>query len=139
MINKKTVFPTIIEAIPSFAPIWEDYKNEWSEENEDELPYYGCILELALYVIELYKNKKIEEVKSVFEVIEKIILNSDHETQEMMHVGFLEDLQNFSFRAKIKESEIEALLLPESKFWWNKVYDFWYKGTPIIDDRKQSV
>ena len=51
----------------------------------------------------------------------------------------LESLQNHAERQKIGGHVFEKYLLPESKYWWNKLYNFWEHGELLNDTREKKT
>ena len=97
LLNTDTLFPLIVDKVPSFKSTWKEFLNEWEEESkEDGYPYYLCMSDFVNHTLTLYQKGEEQTVKIIFEIIEYILFNSDQPTQEIIHVGFLEDLQSFT-------------------------------------------
>ena len=69
----------------------------------------------------------------IFSVIERWHLEGDDYVKEAATVGILEDLQNINVVGVGAPEKIEIYLLPESKKWWLKVYEFWGTGKTISE------
>ena len=51
-------------------------------------------------------------------------------------VGFLEEIQNTGLHNEgTATDDFLEYLLPETRYWWSKVNDFWEQGELITDDR----
>lgn len=125
------MFQPILEVSDGFRPIWNEFLEEWKD--DDELPQYLALGELARYISSLISESKGEEIKKIFAVIERWHLEGDSYVKEAATVGILEDLQNTNVVGEGVPEKIELYLLPESKKWWLKVYEFWEKGKIISE------
>jgi len=131
MIVREEMFQPILEVSDGFRPIWNEFLEEWKD--DDELPQYLALGELARYISSLISESKGEEIKKIFAVIERWHLEGDSYVKEAATVGILEDLQNTNVVGEGVPEKIELYLLPESKKWWLKVYEFWEKGKIISE------
>lgn len=125
------MFQPILEVSDGFRPIWNEFLEEWKD--DDELPQYLALGDLARYISSLISESKDEEIKKIFAVIERWHLEGDLYVKEAATVGILEDLQNTNLVGEGVPEKIEFYLLPESKKWWLKVYEFWEKGKIISE------
>ena len=125
------MFQPILEISDGFRPIWNEYLEEWKD--DDELPQYLALGDLARYISSLISESKDEEIKKIFSVIERWHLEGDSYVKEAATVGILEDLQNTNVVGVGVPEKVELYLLPESKKWWLKVYEFWEKGKIISE------
>ena len=139
MITKDQIFPLLIEASPSFSDTWGEFLEEWKEETDkgEELPYYLCLSDYAKHIIELYMNNDVSTLEKVFSAIERLHVDGDHYVREAATIGILESLQNNAEKTKIGGAVFEKYLLPETLYWWEKVYGFWEQGELIVDDRNK--
>ena len=134
MITADNMFEGILASSPSFHPIWQKFIDNW--EGDGDLPLYLLLGDLAFYLVVLLEEGKETEIKNIFKVVETWHLQGNHYVKEAAIVGLLEDLQNTNFHKKTtKPEDFLPYMLPETKFWWNKVTDFWEKRILIQDDR----
>ncbi|MEH6467944.1 MAG: hypothetical protein V7722_09960 [Porticoccus sp.] len=131
MITQQEMFNPMLEVAKGFVPVWEEFIEEWKEEKE--LLQYLALSELARYISDLIKKEEKEELKGIFEVIERWHIEGDCYVKEAATVGILEDLQNTNIVGAGIPEIVKTYLLPESKKWWLKVYDFWEKGKIISE------
>lgn len=123
------MFSPILKVAKGFLPTWNAFLEEWTQEKE--LPYYLVLSDLARYISLLVNRGDIDELKAIFEVIERWHLEGDAYVKEAATIGILEDLQNTNVVGEGVPELLENYLLPESKKWWTKVYEFWEKGKII--------
>jgi hypothetical protein len=131
MIVREEMFQPILEISDGFRPIWNEFLEEWKD--DDELPQYLALGDLARYISRLISESKDEEIKRIFSVIERWYLEGDSYVKEAATVGILEDLQNTNVVGVGVPEKVELYLLPESKKWWLKVYEFWERGKIISE------
>ncbi len=135
------MFPFLIEASPSFKDTWEDFLEEWKEEADkgEDLPYYLCLANFSRHIIELYLNNDGDTLEKAFSVIERFHIEGEHYVREAATVGIFESLQSNAERENIGGAVFEKYLLPETSYWWEKVYRFWEEGELLVDDRQDKV
>jgi len=131
MISRDEMFEPLLEVSEGFKPIWDEFLEEWKD--DDELPQYLVLSDLARYISKIISESKESELKNIFNVIERWHLEGDDYVKEAATVGILEDLQNTNVVGMGVPEKVEAYLLPESKRWWQKVYEFWEIGKVISD------
>jgi len=121
------MFTPILEVCPSFQLTWDEFVDEWKDE-PDGLPQYVALSELAGYVIGMLEKNESDGVKAIFGVAERWHLDGDPYIREAATVGFLEDIQNTGLhKGRTTPDDFVKILLPETKFWWSKVEEFWGK------------
>ncbi|WP_019606454.1 hypothetical protein [Teredinibacter turnerae] len=131
MLVKEEMFKPILEVSDGFRPIWNEFLEEWKD--DDELPQYLALGDLARYISKLISESRDEELKSIFAVIERWHLEGDSYVKEAATIGMLEGLQNINVVGEGIPEKVELYLLPESKKWWEKVYEFWEEGKTISE------
>ncbi|WP_018417404.1 hypothetical protein [Teredinibacter turnerae] len=131
MLVKEEMFKPILEVSDGFRPIWNEFLEEWND--DDELPQYLALGDLAGYISKLISESRDEELKSIFAVIERWHLEGDSYVKEAATIGMLEGLQNINVVGEGIPEKVELYLLPESKKWWAKVYEFWEEGKTISE------
>lgn len=119
---------SMLQACPSFRPVWDEFLAEWSTENDK--PIYLALASLARHVIELLAAQRNTELASVFVVVENWHIDGDAYVREAATIGLLEHLQNDNLHDSTTPGQIEPFLMPESLKWWRKVDEFW-NGTPM--------
>ncbi len=123
----------ILKVSPRFQNHWNEFLEEWKDD-KDDLPIYLALSDLARHIASLISKDKEEELKNIFEIVEKWHIEGDEYVREAATVGLLEDLQNTNVMGETVPEKIETYLFLESKRYWNKVYDLWGKGTLIYDN-----
>jgi hypothetical protein len=132
------MFTPILEVCPSFRATWDEFVDEWKDD-PDGLPQYLALSDLARHVIEMLERNETDGVNAIFGVVETWHLDGDPYVKEAATVGFLEDIQNTGLHnGSTTPNDFLEFLLPETKYWWSKVEDFWGQGKVITDDRTRN-
>ena len=121
MVHKTEVMPLLLETCPSFYDKWAEHRKYRNEEQF----MYEDLTALAHHVVELLREGKTEEFSSIFEVVERLIIEGDDEVQEAIVIGLLEDIQNISLNTKLDPERFVTYLKPQTIYWWNQLNDFW--------------
>jgi hypothetical protein len=123
------MFEPLLEVYPAFAPDWQQFSDDYAD--EDQLPSYVALGELAHHLIERIERGETTGIAEVFSVVERWHVEGDHYVREAASVGLLEGLQNIlGGNARKKDAgsinaQIEKWLGSESIRWWNKLDRFW--------------
>jgi hypothetical protein len=134
MISREHMFDPLLVADQSFEPTWRAFVAEWSDEQENELPSYLALAELARHLITKLERGETADFPAVFDVVEQWHLQGDAYVREAATIGLLEDLQNSGLHRQTQPGDFEPWLRPESKRCWDKVERFWSRGELIRDD-----
>ena len=120
MITKQQVVPMLLQACPSFQPIWEEYLYDDGEEI-----LYVALSDFARHLLNLFRTGKTETFSSVAQVIERLHVEGDLYVREAATIGLLEGIQNVWSNNNIEPELFFPFLLPESARWWNSLNKFW--------------
>jgi hypothetical protein len=117
--------PEAIAAVcPSFKSS-EDFLRHWSEEDRSLLGYQ-LMNELVWHVSALFADGTVDEMPALFELIEQLVDDSDHDTSLLAVVGFLEDLQNGNLHVPGgRPAAFEWWFHPHTRWWWEELYLAW--------------
>jgi hypothetical protein len=132
MIQKDDIPRLLLDACPSFAPIWQEFVDEWKDEPEP--PLYLALAEFCRHIIAMLANNDTGRFPMIFETIERMHIAGDGYVKEAATVGLLESLQNTNLHTSTKPEQFRSYLKPISEKWWDKLYDFWEKGTLLTED-----
>jgi hypothetical protein len=106
----------ILEASPSFEPVWREFVAEWKD-HPDGLPHYLVLSDLARHIAGLLEQDADSELRQIFHVVEAWHLDGDEYAREAATVGLLEDLQNTNVVGDDATAECLGYLGPESAHW----------------------
>ena len=122
MITKTEMLPLLIEACPSFLPIWQEME---AERGQDEPLVYVQLGGFARHLVELQIQGQTAEFEDVFEVIERLHVEGDDYVQNAATIGLLEDIQNIAGNRKMDREVFFTYLKPVSAVWWQSLNRFW--------------
>jgi hypothetical protein len=130
MITKEQVMPLLLEACPSFTEKWRAHSADW----QDESLIYIDLAEFNRHLIELQRNKRVEEFAAVFDVVEKLHLEGDDYVREAATIGLLEGIQNVASHPEtgVDAEDFLQYLKAESAKWWHQLNDFWEGKIPYV-------
>jgi hypothetical protein len=122
-ICKEEMFPLLLEADPSFEPIWRGFLQEWEGEDHG-LPLTLAIEQFAGYLVSKLEAGDTSRFKEVFGVIERLHLSTDSYVNNEV-VGISEGILDKGMYATLHPYDFEPWLGPETKRKWlinNKGY-----------------
>jgi hypothetical protein len=127
------MFEPLLQAAPSFLPLWNDFRADWAKE-PGPLPHYLALSDLARHLVQKLESGDATEFPAVFTVVERWHVEGDAYVREAATVGLLEGLQNEHYYTHRKSEDFLPWLGPQSLRWWRKVEAFWRDGTLLRDD-----
>lgn len=123
MITKDNLIKSILEKSNDFKIYLQSSDSDWQDEG-----IYTVLAEYVRYVLNLYSEKKENQLKQSFDLVDDIFANSDQYVQEAIIVGFLETLQNnISWDEGIKGESFAPFLSDTLRKEWNNLNNFWEK------------
>ena len=128
-IARPDMIAPLVEADPTLAPVWEDFRREWS--GEAEPPLYIFLGQVARRLIGDLASGDTGRFPAVFAVVEAWHADGDEDVRTAAAIGLLEDLQNVSLHGSTQPAEFEPWLLPRSRRWWDKLNRLWSEGPSI--------
>ncbi|MGB7413827.1 MAG: hypothetical protein WA902_06435, partial [Thermosynechococcaceae cyanobacterium] len=84
-ITQENMMCPILECSPDFLPVWQKFESEWEDDKntaEEGLPLYLILNDLARYTARLYSENRVQELRSIFLVTERWLLEGNHYAQE---------------------------------------------------------
>jgi hypothetical protein len=125
VIRQADVMPLLLDACPSFAPVWDRIEEENLYEGR-RLSYLDAS-EFLRHLVSLWVSGSTDDYPSVFRTIERLVVEGDEYVSELAVIGLLEGLQMCTVtEAGIDPVEVfEPLLGPVSRRWWVRLDRFW--------------
>jgi len=128
MLTYENFFPTLLQRVSSFAPIYDEHIKD-----NDELLSHVLMGDLARFSIELYragykKGEKAgrEKLGEILKILDEGIQSPDSNLQELISVSFLENLG----QADEDYDSMRALLTP-ALLNEMKALESWRPGPPL--------
>ena len=117
-VNREDV-ERIIASAPRFRTRWEAFLKEW--ETEPSLPYYLAMGDLAHYVVENYAQGTTKEFPELFSTVEASLQSPDPEFENLITVGFFEDIQNIASHREFGDDVFRQWLGTRSAVIWDEI------------------
>jgi len=129
--SRNDVFRLLLTACPSFSDRWRKHIEWWGGEPAGE---YNDMAEFVHFVVEdLQANGKIDEVRRVFELMEKQLEKGDQEDRDLIGLGFFETLQNVASHGPNGYEEYKQFLGPLSAQIWAEIQRAWAGKSSLAD------
>jgi hypothetical protein len=121
VIDAEAMFPPMLEACPSFRPVWDAHEAAWSDERQ---PMHDLALaDLARHLIGQLERGETGGFGAVFAVVERWHVEGDAYVREAASIGLLESLQNTGLHGATAPDDFLGWLQPESLRCWRKIED----------------
>jgi hypothetical protein len=120
--TKYDIIPMLLQACPGFQAQWDEYIATGRE-----IPplVYIDIGEFVSYLVDSYKNGELDAIRPAFEILERLLLEGDSETQECAVIGLIEGIQNVSSWEPFGPTVFVPFLKPKSLEAWNQLNEWW--------------
>jgi hypothetical protein len=115
----------LLEADPSFGPVWKKYAAEWPD--EAARPLYPLMGELSRHLIAQLQHGETARFRRVFAVVEEWLESDDDAIWDITVMGLIEDLQNENLHTATKPGDFKPWLGPDAAVVWEKVARFWLR------------
>lgn len=113
----------LCEEFPRFAVAWAKYLADWGGESCG--PYLD-IAEFAHFVDkELFTGGEHEEIRRAFLVLDRLFIEGDEPTRDLIGIGFVEDLQNILSWRTNGHSTVIPILPPTLLKVWGQIEKQW--------------
>jgi hypothetical protein len=125
VIDRDAVVPLLLEACPSFAPVWAEEEAE-DQDDEGRLHYLDAAA-FVRHIGALWTAGEIDELPAAFDVIERLAVEGDPYVSELAVIGYLEGLQmqTISSLGIDPETAFVPFFGPVSRRWWDRLNRFW--------------
>lgn len=123
MISQPDMFDLLLEADPTFQPVWDAFVDKWRD--QIELPLYLALGDLARHVVAKLERGHTSELQQIFAVVERWLADGDELVREATTIGLLEDLQNPNLHKTTSPDQLKQWLGPLSATQWIEVERFW--------------
>lgn len=116
---------------PEFEPAWQKHVASWEGEPAGS---YLDIAEFARFIDEdLFDRRQTANAERAFHLFEETFLAGDEPTRDLIGVGFIEDLQNYSASRTNGHATIMPLLPPVLLGVWREIERQWAGHASLAD------
>jgi hypothetical protein len=122
---------TLVEAFPNFSERWRKHLGNWGGEPAGS---YIDMAEFVHFVVEdLYEKEQFDEIRRVFELLEKLFVEGNQSARDLIGWGFFETLQCFASWRPYGNKAFEEFLGPMSKQCWREIQRLWAGKSSLMD------
>lgn len=119
------------KAFPDFGARWR--KHVASCGGNPAGPYID-MAEFVHFVIEgVHEKGKLDETRRVFQLMEKLLVEADQETRDLIGFGFFETLQNVASHRPLGNKAYEQFFGPMSKKVSSELQKMWAGKSSLMD------
>jgi len=127
----KPALSALRQAFPDFGERWKKHVVSWGGNSAGP---YNDMGEFVHFVIEdLYEKGKLDETRRVFQLLEKLLVEADQETRDLIGLGFFETLQNVASHRPHGNKVYEQYFGPLSKKVWSELQKMWAGKSSLMD------
>jgi hypothetical protein len=112
MYTEKHVIPLFLKACPGWKEALEKVRADWHGNKPNP---YNEISSLAHFLVNPYKDGTTSDFPKIFNTLELIIQEGNHQAKELLVVGLIEDLQNISTSESLGSDIFKPWLREESR------------------------
>jgi hypothetical protein len=124
-------FSELRKAFPDFGERWKKHVASWGGNPAGS---YNDMGEFVHFVIEdLHEKGKLDETHRVFQLVEKLLVESDQKTRDLIGLGFFETLQNVASHRPHGNKVYEQYFGPMSKKVWSELQKMWAGKSSLMD------
>jgi hypothetical protein len=121
----------LVQAFPDFFMRWRKHLADWKGEPAGS---YIDMAEFVHFVVEdLYETERFDEIARAFQFLERLLVDGDQETRDLVGLGFFETLQNFASWRPYGNMVFEQYLGPMSKQCWREIQRQWAGKSSLMD------
>jgi hypothetical protein len=137
MIDANGVMPMLIEACPSFGATWLEIRDDHRDDDNPggRLGYIDAAYFIG-HLADLEVAGTRSEFDSVFDAIERLVVEGDDYVQNLGVIGYIEGFQmaTVTSRGVDPERAFRPWLRPVSEQWWQRVDRFWAGDATALHD-----
>jgi hypothetical protein len=125
------VISALRQAFPDFGDRWKKHIAWWSGNPAGS---YNDMAEFVLFVVgDVYEKGNLDEARHIFQFIEKLLVEADQETRNVIGLGFFENLQNCASWRPHGNKAYEQFLGTMSKQVWSELQTMWAGKSSLMD------
>jgi hypothetical protein len=119
------------QAFPDFGDRWKKHIALWGGNPAGS---YNDMAEFVHFVVEdLYEKGNLDETRRVFQLLEKLLVNADQESRNLIGLAFFETLQNVASHRPQGNEVYEQFFGPMSKKVWSELQKMWAGKSSLMD------
>jgi hypothetical protein len=125
------VISALRHACPDFSDRWKKHIALWGGNPAGS---YNDMAEFVHFVVEdVYEKGNLDETRRIFQLLEKLLVEADQETRNLIGLGFFETLQNIASWRPQGNKAYEQFFGPMSKEVWSELQTMWAGKSSLMD------
>jgi hypothetical protein len=125
------VISALRQAFPDFRDRWKKHIASWGGNPAGS---YNDMAEFVQFVVEdVYEKGNLDETRRVFQLLEKLLVDADPDTKNLIGLGFFETLQNVASWRPQGNKAYEQFFGPMSKKVWRELQKVWAGKSSLMD------
>lgn len=121
----------IARAHPEFEPRWMAHLADWGD--DDRLPYIDISQYAHFIDEELFEEGHADRVRAALNSLEEFFLQGDEYTRDLIAIGFIEDLQNYTASRPDGHATVLKLFPPTLLKVWKFVAGLWAGKSSLME------
>jgi len=122
---------TLVETFPAFIPRWRNHLGRWRGKPAGQ---YNDMGEFVHFVVEdLYEKGNLDELRRVFDCLEKLLAEGSQGTLDLIGIGFFENLRNFASWRPYGSAVFEPFFGPRSREVCEEIRQTWRGKSSLMD------
>lgn len=125
------ILPRLLREFPEFEPRWNRHLLEWNDKPAGD---YNDISVFVKFVVDdLYPANQIPRLQRVFDLMEEWLAGGSQAVQELIVLGFFEDLQNIASWRPFGREAFIPFLGKNSRSEWEAIEKVWAGKSSLMD------
>lgn len=121
----------LLQAFPDFSERWKKHVELWGGNSAGS---YNDMSEFVHFVVaDVYEKGNLDETRRAFQLLERLFVEGDQETRDLIGLGFFETLQNFASWRPGGNKAYEQFFGPMSTRVWSELRAMWAGKSSLMD------
>jgi hypothetical protein len=130
LVPQPDLIPGFLELCPEFAERWREHSAYWVPERAG---VYNDLAELAGFVVDSYEQGNHDVIARVLAHAERLLEANDSQTNGLIVVGLLEDIQTIASHRPFGYAVFAPHLGPISRRAWSEIERAWEGKSSLME------
>jgi len=125
------VISSLCKAFPDFSERWKKHIAWWGGNPAGS---YNDMAEFVHFAVEdVFEKGRLDETRGIFQLLEKLLVEADQETRNLIGLGFFETLQNVASWRPNGDKVYGQFFGPISEQIWSELQIMWAGKSNLMD------
>ena len=125
------VISSLCKAFPDFSERWKKHIAWWGGNPAGS---YNDMAEFVHFAVEdVFEKGRLDETRGIFQLLEKLLVEADQETRNLIGLGFFETLQNVASWRPNGDKVYGKFFGPISEQIWSELQIMWAGKSNLMD------